>query len=357
MPRAYFGFDAESVPGKHIFVSYSRGDADRISDLVLELHKVGLPIWYDDGLIPGNRWENEILENVIQSRITVFFLTKNLFKREITFMLDEFQFANDYQKPTLCIWMDDIGNINCNSLSKDMYLWWKKIRSLQCIEVFHLTSIKDITKEICRGLCRADSSFSDLLKAVESKSEQNNPVDSKLSQSKSRELTNIMPGMNVRIGGMIQFGNYSLGVQGKVQPLFWRILDIQNSNALIICEKLIDYVNYHKSLIGVTWEDSTLRRWMNCDFFHIAFDSTEQSKILYTVNHNSNNPKFGTKGGNRTQDYVFALSIEEAERYFSSNSERVAYTSEYAHSYDYDDFENDGRHAAVRCADGPRGPV
>ena len=116
MPRVKFGFDAESRPGEHIFLSYSRGDAGRIKGIASELHGMGLPIWYDDGLIPGNRWESEILNNVIQSRMTVFFLSKELFKRDKAYMIDEFQFAKDYNKPALCIWLDDIGKMDCTSL-------------------------------------------------------------------------------------------------------------------------------------------------------------------------------------------------------------------------------------------------
>ena len=159
MPRVYFGFDAQSVPGEHIFLSYSRRDADRIKGIAWELHRMGLPIWYDDGLIPGNLWENEILENVMQSRLTVFFLTENLFKRDTTYMHDEFQFATDYKKPTLCIWLDNISNMDCTKLSRDMYLWWKKLRMLHSIEVFHLQTDEEKSDEVYRGLCRADRWF------------------------------------------------------------------------------------------------------------------------------------------------------------------------------------------------------
>ena len=159
MPRVYFGFDARSVPGEHIFLSYSRGDAGRIKKIALELHNMGLPIWYDVGLIPGNRWESGILNHVIQSRMTVFFLSKELFKRDKAYMIDEFQLAKDYNKPALCIWLDDIGNMDCTALDDEMYLWWSELSKLQSIEVFHLKTDAEKAKEIFEGICQRDSGF------------------------------------------------------------------------------------------------------------------------------------------------------------------------------------------------------
>ena len=159
MPRVYFGFDAQSRPGEHIFLSYSRGDAGRIRGIASELHGMGLPIWYDNGLIPGNLWKKEILREVRQSRITLFFLTKDLFRRDRTFMIEEYQFAKDHSKPRVCIWLDDIGNMDCTSLDDEMYLWWSELSKLQSVEVFHLKTDAEKAKEIFDGICRRDNGF------------------------------------------------------------------------------------------------------------------------------------------------------------------------------------------------------
>ena len=45
---------------------------------------------------------------------------------------------------------------------------------------------------------------------------------------------------------------------------------------------------------------------------------------------NEDNPFNGTEGGNDTEDRVFLLSIEEANRYFDSDESRMAKATEHA---------------------------
>jgi hypothetical protein len=127
------------------------------------------------------------------------------------------------------------------------------------------------------------------------------------------------------------FGNYPQGENGEEEPIEWRVLTVDGDKALVISEKLLDYVSYNEEWIDVTWETCTLRSWMNNDFLNAAFSSSEQAKIATVTNQNPDNPKYGTKGGKPTQDKIFALSIEEAKKYFSSVSDRKAYTTDYAH--------------------------
>ena len=310
MPRVYFGFDAESRPGEHIFLSYSRGDAGRIKGIASELHGMGLPIWYDDGLIPGNIWEDEIMDNVEESRITVFFLTKELFMRPKSYMQDEFQYAVDYNKPTLCIWLDSLGNMDCSGLSREMHKWWNKIRKIHSIEIFDLKTDAEKAKEIYHGLCRADSKFTQYVSKSELTS-KSQPTP----QPPPAKSTPPTPRLQMEVGKKYRYGQYPQGTKGEVQPLVWRVLAVENGRALLITDKLIDYVQYNESFTEVTWETCTLRKWMNNDFISKAFSSGQQAKIAMVTNQNPDNPKHGTKGGNATQDKIFALSIAEAEKY------------------------------------------
>ena len=326
MPRVNFGFDAESRPGEHIFLSYSRGDAGRIKKIALELHQMGLPIWYDEALKPGEEWNLMILREVKQSRIAIFFLTNELFNRDRTFMINERKYAKDHNIRRIYIWLDDIAKINSASLSEKMYLWWADLVEIQGIEVFHLKTDAEKAEEIYHGLCRADRKFTQYASKTESTS-KSQPTP----QMQSVKPTPPAPRLNVQVGGKVPFGQYPQGANGEVQPLVWRVLAVENGRALLITDKLIDYVKYNESLTNVTWETCTLRKWMNNDFISKAFSSDQQAQIATVTNQNSNNPEYGTKGGKPTQDKIFALSIEEANRYFSSNSDRKAYTTDYAH--------------------------
>lgn len=102
------------------------------------------------------------------------------------------------------------------------------------------------------------------------------------------------------IGGY-KFGSYT-----------WRILDIDGSNALLITENIVAEKRFNEKDINVSWENSTLRKYLNSDFYS-KFSARERSKIVSTK---VSNPKYGNMGGKTTSDKIFLLSIEEASTYF-----------------------------------------
>ena len=131
-------------------------------------------------------------------------------------------------------------------------------------------------------------------------------------------------------GDHFTFGNYPQGENGEVEPIEWRVLKVDGDKALVISEKLLDCVEYNEEDTAVTWETCTLRKWMNGEFINKAFSSSEQAKIATVTNQNPDNPICGTEGGNATQDRIFALSIEEANQYFSDDDDRMAAPTGYA---------------------------
>ncbi|MBO4510775.1 MAG: hypothetical protein J5718_05465 [Lachnospiraceae bacterium] len=65
--------------------------------------------------------------------------------------------------------------------------------------------------------------------------------------------------------------------------------------------------------VNVTWEDSTLRTWLNNDFYNSAFGDEEKKLVAKQTLENKDN-SYGNctgKGGNSTEDYVFIFSNEE----------------------------------------------
>ncbi len=167
-----------------------------------------------------------------------------------------------------------------------------------------------------------------------------------LSQIELSDLS----GLDVTMTGnhfTFTFGRYRQGVEGKTEPIQWRVLAVKDGKALVISEKLLDYMLYHQTYEDVTWETCTLRQWMNDDFLNEAFSSSEKEKIVIVINDNPDNPYYGSEGGNATEDRIFALSTYEAEELFSSDADRVAFTTDYAHKKGYDD-ENRGSYWWLR---------
>lgn len=136
--------------------------------------------------------------------------------------------------------------------------------------------------------------------------------------------------LDVRVGDILEFGQYPQGAKGEIAPLEWRVLDVYDGKALLITHRLVDCKKYNEVRAGVTWETCTLRQWLNRDFMSRAFSSREQARIALTTNQNPDNPEYGTKGGKVTQDKLFALSIDEVEKYFRNNDDRMAAPTSYA---------------------------
>ena len=135
---------------------------------------------------------------------------------------------------------------------------------------------------------------------------------------------------SVSVGDHFTFGNYPQGADGEEQPIEWRVLAVESGKVLVISERLIDCVQYNETDTDVTWETCTLRKWMNNDFVSKAFSSSQQAKISTVTIQNPDNPLCGISGGNTTQDKIFALSIDEAEKYFGSDDDRMAAPTGYA---------------------------
>ena len=127
-------------------------------------------------------------------------------------------------------------------------------------------------------------------------------------------------------GSYVTFGTYPQGAIGEVEPIEWLVLDVQDGKALLISRYGLDTQLYNKQWSDITWEQCTLRSWLNSDFINTAFNMDEQAAILLTDVDNSASQCFDfttvskgakkTKGGNDTQDRLFLLSYAEAKQYF-----------------------------------------
>ena len=127
---------------------------------------------------------------------------------------------------------------------------------------------------------------------------------------------------NYKVGDVILFGKYQqdaddddeiLSVKRDIE---WEILSVEEGRILVISKYALDTKPYNNENKNVSWETCTLRKWLNNDFYNIAFSNEEKKKILSTTIDNKANSYYGTTGGNNTTDKVFCLSIEETEKHF-----------------------------------------
>lgn len=141
---------------------------------------------------------------------------------------------------------------------------------------------------------------------------------------------------NAQIGDSVTFGNYEQDnrAENGVEKIEWYVLDRQEDEILLFSKYLLDALPYHEEQDRITWEVSTLRKWLNNEFYNAAFGSEEQKYIKLSNLINADNVSYGTKGGADTKDKVFLFSLEEVQKYFSlsygttyyytCNDERIA---------------------------------
>ena len=133
-----------------------------------------------------------------------------------------------------------------------------------------------------------------------------------------------------KVGKTIEFGNYPQDKDGTEKPIEWIVMKKEGNQVLLLSKYVLDAKPYNKELEDVTWETSDIRQWLNNEFYTTAFNKAEKAKIQTSLIKNEDNSKYGTNGGNDTEDKVFLLSEKETETLFSNKEERIAKATEYA---------------------------
>ena len=78
----------------YIFISYSHADSERVFAEIKRFNEAGYHVWYDEGISPGNEWDDEIAEALENCSLFIVFLTQNSVnsrnvKNEIDFAIDD----------------------------------------------------------------------------------------------------------------------------------------------------------------------------------------------------------------------------------------------------------------------------
>lgn len=103
------------------------------------------------------------------------------------------------------------------------------------------------------------------------------------------------------VGDIVTFGKYT-----------WYVIDKADDGCTLLSEKYITERAYYTEWEFITWEKCTLRTWLNNDFYN-EFSDEEKALIEKTHNSNPDNSEYNTDGGSDTDDYIYLLSLDEAE--------------------------------------------
>ncbi|MCD7742924.1 MAG: DUF6273 domain-containing protein [Oscillospiraceae bacterium] len=132
-------------------------------------------------------------------------------------------------------------------------------------------------------------------------------------------------GNDVKVGQKVALGRFPQSdVSGeKKDPVDWLVLAVEDGKALLISEKGLDCRMYHGDNTTMTWENCDLRKWLNGEFLQGAFTAEEQAQIVLTPTPNPGSTVHGAAGGNDTEDKVFLLNVDEADKYFTGDAARM----------------------------------
>lgn len=122
-----------------------------------------------------------------------------------------------------------------------------------------------------------------------------------------------------QVGEYIIFGAYEQdndSSNGK-EEIEWLVLEKEDDRIFVISRYGLDCQKYHSSDSRVTWEQCSLRKWLNETFVRAAFSDDEQILIDDVTN---------------AADKVILLSSQEAKAYFAEDIERECQGTAYCYA-------------------------
>ena len=133
-------------------------------------------------------------------------------------------------------------------------------------------------------------------------------------------------------GNLVEFGRYEqdANADNGAEVIEWIVADVdqENNTCVLVAKHAIEYLPMRAKTTTATWENSTLRKWLNQDFYKSSFDTEEKNLIKKAIIKNTASYP-SKKTVKETEDWVFLLNMSEAGNYFKSNEERLCMPTEY----------------------------
>ncbi len=103
--------------------------------------------------------------------------------------------------------------------------------------------------------------------------------------------------------------------------------------ALLLSRNVLQAIPLHNVYEDITWDECTLRTWLNGEFYEGAFSPEEKERVILAENDNHANPAYEPHGCAATEDHAFILSLEEAKAAVRTEEDRLLIGSADATEY------------------------
>lgn len=132
---------------------------------------------------------------------------------------------------------------------------------------------------------------------------------------RARELLDAPGMLEAALRGLCVPGNTVFLGLFQNEPVLWRVLDRDDSSALLISENVLDARCWNDVYAEVRWEDCTLREWLQTDFLRDTFSAAELDLLLPV---------------SADGDPVTLPDTDDTYRYFAGDTDRQAKPTAYA---------------------------
>lgn len=123
---------------------------------------------------------------------------------------------------------------------------------------------------------------------------------------------------NIRVGDYVYLGRWEQNdfTGDGAEPIRWLVISKDGSKLFLLSEKALANLPFNKKSDGTSWAGSSLRQWLNYDFYRGAFNAQEAEAIQTTqvedtVEHSYYEFNTASRFSGTTQDKVFLLSYLE----------------------------------------------
>ena len=214
-----------------------------------------------------------------------------------------------------CVWVDGIVLI----------IWTIVIIAIYTGEAFdwggYFTTLGTYALYGCLIWCAA-SLFDDvhnISSALMSLRLQKTPINIKSPMFSNIRPQNNVAGSSPRIDmpvatqHSISLGSYPQGnTDGTASPILWILVGRNGNQSLLISKDILDFKPYDANGETTLWKHSSLRRWLNEDFYIKAFSESEKQDILPAQSSSTYDSS--------EADNVFLLNINEAKAYLDDQT-------------------------------------
>ena len=141
------------------------------------------------------------------------------------------------------------------------------------------------------------------------------------------QIRNTEPGDIITLGSFEQDDDISDGSE----EIEWEVLEKEGDRLLVISRYALYSLPFNEKNEEVAWESSSIRKWLNGEFYDSAFSDDEKKLILLSTLEPAVNKVYkNVSAGDETEDHIFLLGASEAEKYFTSRDELMCLPTAYA---------------------------